>query len=276
MQHPKPTDTNAPTRFTGTLHPADDFDEPILRAASARPKPEQLGPVPGDTEPFRPRQRPPIPLLQILDDNQQSAESIRIRKSPFRIGRQEGDVTISVDNQMSAAHAEIYLKRDRGQSIWHLKDLASSNGTFVRVSQMALRPGQLIMLGVRRFRIDVETGDFASQFTSDHTQAWSPVTPPVAGSHTYFVDVDAGPDGKRYPLSGSEVRVGRDGQQCSIVLDDPRVSPYHARIVQDGRGRWQLENRHSLNGVWAQIDEIALDKGAVFQCGEQRFVFKLP
>ena len=100
-----------------------------------------------DPEAFRPQQRPPIPILRILDDSQDSAESVRIRKTPFRIGRVEGDVTIPLDSQMSASHAEIFLKQDHEKYVWCLKDLGSTNGTFARISQVVLKPQQVFMLG---------------------------------------------------------------------------------------------------------------------------------
>ena len=51
------------------------------------------------------------------------AETIRIRRSPFRIGRVDSDLVIPLDSQLSASHAEILLKEVNGKLLWHLKDL---------------------------------------------------------------------------------------------------------------------------------------------------------
>src|SRR5690349_275000 len=50
---------------------------------------------------FRPLMRPPMALLRIYDDGEETFETVRIRKSSFTIGRVEGDVTIPHDNMIS-------------------------------------------------------------------------------------------------------------------------------------------------------------------------------
>ena len=55
---------------------------------------------------FRPKLRPPTPVLIVCDDGSESGESVRIRKDRFVIGRTEGDVTIPNDSQISSRHAE--------------------------------------------------------------------------------------------------------------------------------------------------------------------------
>ena len=69
--------------------------------------------------------------------------------------------------------------------------------------------------------------------------------------------------------------IGRDPSQCSVVLtDDLMVSPRHARLRRDTKGRWHLENAGSRNGTWIRINRIAIDGAGQFQLGEQRFVLR--
>jgi pSer/pThr/pTyr-binding forkhead associated (FHA) protein len=76
-------------------------------------------------------------------------------------------------------------------------------------------------------------------------------------------------------LPGAEHWIGRDSRRCSIVIDDRMLSPRHARLYRDAKGRWHIENAQSLNGLWLRISAIPLERGGHFQCGEQRFVVKI-
>jgi hypothetical protein len=60
------------------------------------------------------------------------------------------------------------------------------------------------------------------------------------------------------------------------LIGDPYVSSVHARVTVDEQGRSFLENVNSLNGIWVRIQEQRIDQNCEFQCGEQRFLFRLP
>lgn len=65
------------------------------------------------------------------------------------IGRTAGDIRFPDDPFLSARHARV--RRTSGQII--LEDLASTNGTFVRINQeMELRPGDIVRIGSQLFR----------------------------------------------------------------------------------------------------------------------------
>jgi pSer/pThr/pTyr-binding forkhead associated (FHA) protein len=53
---------------------------------------------------------------------------------------------------------------------------------------------------------------------------------------------------KEVPIGESEIRIGRS-PDSSIVIDNPAVSHYHARVFQDG-GRLTIEDLGSLNGTF--------------------------
>ncbi len=96
---------------------------------------------------FRPTIRPPQAVVRIFDDNLVSAENIRVRQSKFVIGRESGDLVVPHDGQMSSRHAQIELRSNEAGWTWHLLDLASTNGTYVRVQFAKLKPKQRIRLG---------------------------------------------------------------------------------------------------------------------------------
>ena len=83
------------------------------------------------------------------------AKSVRIRPNSFVIGRVEGDLTIPHDGGISGRHAEISRRYENGEHCWYLKDLQSTNGTFVRAATVILSHEQEFLIGSRRFRFEL-------------------------------------------------------------------------------------------------------------------------
>lgn len=269
-----------PSRPTTQLQSVAD-----IMALARRPKTitEPIGnaPIPADhTALYRPSRRPPVPILRILDDGQRSAESIRIRKSPFLIGRMEGDLTFPLDSGISGRHAELCLGQKHGQPCWQLRDLDSTNGTFVRAARAILAHNQILLLGSRCYVFDMGTPTPASPaFPPGHVQAtsqWQAVSSQPSATTPALVERTGSSPGTRHPLSPAGSTLGRNAGECNVCLDDPLVDPCHANLFRDGKGRWCIEDAKSLNGVWVQVDEIYFLKNGYFQCGEQRFLLELP
>jgi pSer/pThr/pTyr-binding forkhead associated (FHA) protein len=234
-----------------------------------------------DTERFHPVQRPGTPVLIVLDDGDDDGEAVRIRKESFTIGRVQGDLVIPHDGNMSGRHAEILRRFEGGRWQWYLRDLQSTNGTFVRVSGGLLRDGQEILIGGSCFRFESSHIDEAAEATSA-PGAVAATRKFVGGSVAQFaaqmnptlIAITADGGEKRYPLDRPELWVGRDRALCSIVLEDPLVSPRHARLFRDPKGKWMIQNNRSQNGLWMRVTEVSLEKGGQFQCGEQRFLIR--
>ena len=74
-----------------------------------------------------------------LDDGRKDGEWIRIRRTSFSIGRDEGDLTFPQDQGISRLHAVLECRFDGGHH-WYLKDLNTTNGTFVRCLRRPLGP----------------------------------------------------------------------------------------------------------------------------------------
>lgn len=284
---PRPAQAPAPRpRAATVLESVEEIRAQIARqpqgAGTLRPAgPPPVGAgEPDDARPFRPSARPPMALLTVLDDGEDSGEVVRVRRSPFVIGRVEGDLIIPHDAGISGRHAAI-LRTEEARCRWTLRDLESTNGTFARASSGVLRHGQEFLIGSRRLRFDANASGAAATATVDEgpdrlaTRKWQSLAPAGPAPGAALVELTPDGEGPRHPLGAVEAWIGRDPRSCAIVLDDPMVSPRHARLARNDQGQWVIANARSQNGLWMRISEIALDRGGSFQCGEQRFLIKI-
>ena len=217
-------------------------------------------------------------VLCVRFDEEDTGEELAIFTSPFVIGRVEGNLVIDHDSEISGRHAELIRVFDNGRHYWQLHDLKSTNGTFVRAAVALLKDQQEILLGGRRYRFEIERDG------SDPAKSNSPTTRkvqqassrPVQKPLAVLVEVGDTAKDKRFAVTTTEHWIGRDSRLCSIVLDDPMVSPRHARLYRDKQNRWLLANAKSLNGIWLRINRIDLGNTAQFQLGEQRFSIRVP
>jgi pSer/pThr/pTyr-binding forkhead associated (FHA) protein len=251
----------------------------------AIPAPAPPAPEPeADCEVFRPTHRPPGALLVILDDgSRKNGEYVRLRADRTVLGRGNGEILIPHDNLMSTQHAEIIREMDRGRYRWFLRDMGSTNGTFVRGYKFPLKHDQEIVIGTSRYRYQqaqhAEPADDAGPPTQQKsTMGWQAVTAAdVAQMFPSLVEqLPSGEDGQVLSLKDSQMTLGSDPSKCSLVVEnDPFVSGLHATISQTNDGRWVIKDAGSINGVWLRIRSIPIDTNCEFQLGEQRFQFRL-
>src|SRR5262245_38941904 len=90
------------------------------------------------TMPFRPNHRPPMAVLRACEDGRDSGLTIHVYTEHFVIGRSEGDFVVEHDSAISSKHVEIVRRHDGARYQWFLKDLGSTNGTFIRVGKAVL------------------------------------------------------------------------------------------------------------------------------------------
>lgn len=274
--------------LAGDDRPFDEGDASRLTASEPIPVPwtERLPTSPPAPPPavgrsthagerlYRPANRPPVPLVTILDDGTATTgETVRIREPACLIGRTEGTIKIPHDPLVSARHAELVRQGLEQPYAWHLRDVGSTNGTFVCCKRAPLRPDRIVILGSRRFR--------------PHLPGTSPES--LATGHTLPLSAAAGLSG--WPmlvetttpvnplcirLVGSRLSVGRPGFGNQIELDDPLLANVHAVITQTEDGTWWIQATPSRNGVWIQVRSVELTDSCRFQCGEQRFIFVRP
>lgn len=203
---------------------------------------------------YRPTRRPPMAVIYVYDDDQRTYESVRVRQTPFVIGRQDGDLVVGHERQMSRRHARVDRVQEGDVWRWYLGDLRSTNGTFFRTKQVTLEDGVEVLLGGELVRfVDAGSG------------------PPA------LVRIAPSSEEERITLSPGAHLIGSDASVCLPFLKEGRfLDPQHLRVEQV-KGRWQVVDLSSTNGLWVSITKrTELVSGAAFQIGEQRFGFHLP
>ena len=166
------------------------------------------------TQRFRPQFRPPMATLQIFHDIPDVYETYPVRRDRTVIGRARGDVVVPHDPMMSSEHAEIRRSFSDGQWAWELRDLGSTNGTFVGIDEVSLSDGDELVLGSQRYR-----------FICDNDSA----------SLEHFVNglaVDA------MTLSKAGTLIGRDKAGEMSCLADEFLDAKHALFGMTAEGRW--------------------------------------
>jgi pSer/pThr/pTyr-binding forkhead associated (FHA) protein len=250
-----------------------------VRAANQRPTTKETDQA--DTQRYRPTRRPPVLMLCILDDgSSDDGEWHRIRGPKTVIGRTQGDITIPHDDMMSSKHAELTRQTDKAGQRWLLSDLGSTNGTYLRVTRALLKHGQEFLVGGHRFRFEEGAGQAETTALPTEpeetkgTRGWQ--RPEPSEVHPLLVELTPQGEGQRFLLKKSEQWLGRNARSCEVVLpDDSLLSPRHARLSRDAKGRWWVENAKSLNGTWLRITQMPLERAGQFQLGEQRFAVKI-
>ena len=128
---------------------------------------------------FRPVSRPPMAHLIVIDDGGESGEVVRLRSDQTLIGRTQGDVLVPHDSLVSSRHLEIERQQSRDGFRWALRDLNSTNGTFVRLPRFRLSHNFELLLGGNRFRFCLpgeSRADDGEARSEGGTRGWSAVT----------------------------------------------------------------------------------------------------
>ncbi len=267
---------------TGALPPVVEEFASIRRIVKWVSEPDPFGRVgeqkyaPEDDQDFRPSLRPPVPVLTVLDDGSlEEGEDVRLRRERFSIGRTSGDVQLPNDPSISGAHAEIRRTEWKGGFQWHLNDLESVNGTFVRCVRAVLHENAILILGARRFRL---------------RNPLKPKSVPTVGHQTNLLDgmhipetvwpvlaeASTKPGAMAFSLRSDRLLIGRAGGGADIQLDDPLLANRHAELKRLRDGTWMISAETTRNGIWVSVTAVGLTPYCFFRCGEQRFRFVIP
>src|SRR5262249_10872426 len=139
-----------------------------------------------------------------------TGEVVRVRGGSFVIGRVEGDLIIPHDGGISGRHAEILRRIVNGKYAWILRDLGSTNGTFVRASSVALHHDQELLIGdhIVRF-IETSPGAISPEPPAPRVEATSKLGGLIraddgqTSSPPALVVEMTGAEPARYPLTGT-------------------------------------------------------------------------
>jgi len=269
---PRPTPTG-PVRHEQTAVEPTPAALPKRDAQSAHPSGVAKRSEQPQEGTFRPVVRPPTPRLTLLDDGSLTiGEIVRLREQTTLIGRTEGHIRLPHDPLVSSKHAEVIREGSGAACRWILRDVGSSNGTFVCCAKTVLKPDRLIILGSRRYRFRLPQAG-AQPDTSDPATLMVDTSPIRDQIWPVLIEATQSGSALQIALPGYELSVGRPGCGNQIELDDPLIAPRHATIRRDTSGEWRIESKPSTNGVWVQISSLRLSEMCRFQCGEQRFLF---
>ena len=232
--------------------------------------------APEDTHEFRPSLRPPVPVLTVLDDgSMEQGEDVRLRRERLSIGRTSGDIQLPNDAAVSGAHAEIRRTAWKGGFQWHLHDLDSVNGTFVRCVRAVLHEKAILVLGARRFRLVNPLRPNSVPMIVHDTNL-------MDGKHIpetvwpVLTEASAKPGAVSFSLRSDRFVIGRAGGGADIELDDPLLANRHAELKRLRDGTWLISAETTRNGIWVSVSAVALTPCSFFRCGEQRFRFVIP
>ena len=280
---PQEASSEQPESIFPAVVPVSNNGRPIAASAPAESPAAQSS---SDVDVARPRFRPPMAVLQILDDGRKSAELVRIRTASCVIGRTEGDVKIVHDLQISTRHAEITRVFQDGKYSWRLHDLDSTNGTYVRVKAALLADNQELIVGRRRFRFVVGLAEADREVDAEEPPAppdirqtcrWqlaeTTLFPSKQPEQPHLLELLADGEGQQFPLEHDSEWIGRDDSLGPLAFpDDTTMNLRHARLYRDREDHWRIEDSGSVNGVWLRVGEVQLTHQASFMLGEQVFV----
>jgi hypothetical protein len=78
------------------------------------------------------------------------------------------------------------------------------------------------------------------------------------------------------PVIEKEMTFGTDPVQSMYVLDDPSISPLHARIKQTGEGIFAIMDHGSVAGTWVNYEAVAHGDRIHFGLMQYRFDLSQP
>ena len=131
----------------------------------------------------------PIPYLEHYPEPGGTVHRIELEPVPFRLGRSSAAQFTVPCRQVSKEHAEIY----REESTYRVRDLGSTNGTFVngqRVTDAPLTNGDILHIAHKEFRFGHEPGTAPGVFVTTCTDpAESRVPPSLIKAHGYLQEM---------------------------------------------------------------------------------------
>ena len=184
----------------------------------------------------------PVPLLWVLNTDL-PPYAVEVTLFPFTIGRHSSHHLPLRHAAVSRHHAEI-IRPDTGDIL--LRDLHSSGGTLVNgepVSEATLADGDEITLG--------KVGGIRLLYLTQ------PALTPLLLSYPEQGQV------QRLVLGEGRFTIGRNAD-CSLMLKSASVSRYHAEIIQQPDGSYQIRDLNSIGGTFVNgqsIREATLSSG---------------
>jgi pSer/pThr/pTyr-binding forkhead associated (FHA) protein len=202
------------------------------------------------------------------------------------IGRSEGQVVIAEDRYLSPRHARIARRVSAGgEADFFLRDLASTNGVFMRLGnalrgdgrvEVPLQDQDLFLVGqqVLRFEVVKDAEDGLGPATQHGTLLFgTPTAPRLARLCQRTVE---GVTRDVFHVRKTETVIGRESGDI-VFTDDPFLSRRHALVKVDrDKRQYSLADLGSSNGTFVQVrGEVSIKSGDQFRIGQQLFRIEL-
>ncbi len=217
----------------------------------------------------------------VLARGGEDSQEFALEKSPVTLGRATNEDIVLRDAKVSRTHARIQCD-ERGCRI---VDLDSANGTFIngaRVSDAALSPGDVIVLGDSALRYETTPLQSATEITPLNSEAELDATLVQATVQTQVNDTGApsfvvhtSARTWEVTLTSNALTIGRLPDN-DLQLDLADVSRHHARIERAGEA-FLIRDLRSTNGTWLgeeRIQEHTLTQSETIRIGAAQLLFK--
>ncbi|NRA34408.1 MAG: FHA domain-containing protein [Polyangiaceae bacterium] len=185
------------------------------------------------------------------------------------IGRSEGAIRLPNDPYVSPRHARLQWR----DGCFHIADLGSINGLFLRIKQPAkIAPGDLLLVGLEVLRFEaVSIGEQSlGPAVEQDTQLFgSPPAPRYARLSQRTVE---GVSRDVFYLSGNQTVLGRESGDI-VFTNDPFMSRRHAELTRNPTDNvFTLRDLDSSNGTYLALrEEVQLDTGDHIRIGQHLF-----
>lgn len=213
--------------------------------------------------------------LVLLDKDGSDRTAFLLTGEALDVGARDGAVLLDDDPFLSPRHARI--ARDPARSEWHVIDLESVNGVYVKLrGRWSLADGDLILLGQQVLRFDtVKDAEHGLGPATQHGTALFG-TPPMPRLARLCQRTVEGVTRDVFHIHRAETSLGRETADI-VFTDDPFLSRRHAVLTHDATTRsFQLEDAGSSNGTFVAIRGRApLSDGDILRMGLHVFRIEL-
>jgi pSer/pThr/pTyr-binding forkhead associated (FHA) protein len=216
---------------------------------------------------------PPVATARLVAIAKDGSEGSKFGLSGDQVdlGREEGTIILPEDPYISPRHLRFTRKDGR----WHVRDLGSLNGAYLRIREpRPLVDSDLLLVGLQVLRF--EAVNDAEQGLGPATQHGtllfgSPILPRFARLCQRTVE---GVTRNVFHLHREETVIGRESGDI-VFTDDPFLSRRHLVIRRDASsGKCTVEDLASSNGTYLAIrGEVPIDDGAYLRVGQHLFRF---
>ncbi len=207
-----------------------------------------------------------------IEDDEGTKTLLPLVRDAYHIGRDENNTIRLTERNVSRRHAS--LKKD-SDSTWQIVDHDSYNGCYVNGQRVAghakLSHADVVQLGDYRIFVASDAAD--ADATGPNNPQPVPVPPQEKPDRLVMV---AGPTvGLEFPLGEIPLSLGR-AEECGISINHPSVSRFHAEVRPIGKGRYEITDKGSSNGIRVNTIDFRrtlLEHGDLIELGDVRLRF---